>query len=155
MMGVAPLLPLRSRFLKHSGETIPDEPPAVGFSDSLPGADEQKDKGIRMEAKPSEAKPTEAKPKEAKPSEAKPLEALHEVDEQGDDGIREDGGVMPGLAGALRMCGIGLGSGFLAGVFGVGGGVVTVPAISLATDLSHKEVGTSVRVHAARCERGN
>ena len=39
-----------------------------------------------------------------------------------------------------RMFAIGLGSGFLAGVFGVGGGVVTVPALSLATDLSHKEV---------------
>ena len=39
-----------------------------------------------------------------------------------------------------KMFTIGLGSGFLAGVFGVGGGVVTVPAISLATDLGHKEV---------------
>lgn len=40
----------------------------------------------------------------------------------------------------VRMFAIGLGSGFLAGVFGVGGGVVTVPALSLATDLGHKEV---------------
>ena len=40
----------------------------------------------------------------------------------------------------VKMFAIGLGSGFLAGVFGVGGGVVTVPALSLATDLGHKQV---------------
>ncbi|CAM9461150.1 unnamed protein product [Scytosiphon promiscuus] len=44
-----------------------------------------------------------------------------------------------------KMFAIGAGSGFLAGVFGVGGGILTVPSISLATDLSHKEVlGTSL-----------
>lgn len=52
---------------------------------------------------------------------------------------------IPDLSMVLKMSAIGLGSGFLAGVFGVGGGVVTVPAISLTTDLSHKEVlGTSL-----------
>lgn len=34
---------------------------------------------------------------------------------------------------------IGLGSGLLAGVFGVGGGIVVVPAIALVTDLSHHQ----------------
>ena len=38
------------------------------------------------------------------------------------------------------MFAIGAGSGFLAGIFGVGGGILTVPSISLATDLGHKEV---------------
>ncbi|CAM9661364.1 unnamed protein product [Ectocarpus sp. 12 AP-2014] len=38
------------------------------------------------------------------------------------------------------MLAIGAGSGFLAGVFGVGGGVLTVPSVSLATDLGHKKV---------------
>ncbi|CAN0180194.1 unnamed protein product, partial [Ectocarpus sp. 4 AP-2014] len=37
------------------------------------------------------------------------------------------------------MLAIGAGSGFLAGVFGVGGGVLTVPSVSLATDLGHKK----------------
>lgn len=40
----------------------------------------------------------------------------------------------------VKMFAIGAGSGFLAGVFGVGGGILTVPSISLATDLGHKEV---------------
>lgn len=40
----------------------------------------------------------------------------------------------------VKMFAIGAGSGFLAGVFGVGGGILTVPSISLATDLNHKEV---------------
>ncbi|KAG5192654.1 sulfite exporter TauE/SafE-domain-containing protein, partial [Tribonema minus] len=39
----------------------------------------------------------------------------------------------------LRMAAIGACSGFLAGIFGVGGGAVTVPAISLCTDFTHKE----------------
>ena len=40
---------------------------------------------------------------------------------------------------------IGLGSGFLAGLFGVGGGAVVVPALSVATDLSHYQaLGTSL-----------
>ena len=46
----------------------------------------------------------------------------------------------------LAMSGtIGLGSGFLAGLFGVGGGAVVVPALSVATDLSHYQaLGTSL-----------
>lgn len=53
-----------------------------------------------------------------------------------------EGGVFGATSGkVVKMFAIGLGSGFLAGVFGVGGGVVTVPALSLATDLGHKEVG--------------
>jgi len=40
---------------------------------------------------------------------------------------------------------IGLGSGFLAGLFGVGGGAVVVPALTLATDLTHHQaLGTSL-----------
>lgn len=45
--------------------------------------------------------------------------------------------VVPGVAG--------LGAGFAAGLFGVGGGLVTVPALTVATDMSHKEaLGTSL-----------
>lgn len=50
----------------------------------------------------------------------------------------------------LAMSGtIGLGSGFLAGLFGVGGGAVVVPALSVATDLSHYQaLGTSLMAMA-------
>ncbi|CAM9618716.1 unnamed protein product, partial [Phaeothamnion confervicola] len=45
----------------------------------------------------------------------------------------------------VRMVFIGLGSGLLAGVFGVGGGVINIPAVALATDLSHLQcLGTSL-----------
>lgn len=56
--------------------------------------------------------------------------------EGGDEQASEPAGVER----IVKIGGIGLGSGFLAGVFGVGGGVVTVPAMSLATDLDHKKV---------------
>ena len=40
---------------------------------------------------------------------------------------------------------IGLGSGFLAGLFGVGGGAVVVPALTLCTDMTHYQaLGTSL-----------
>jgi uncharacterized protein len=40
---------------------------------------------------------------------------------------------------------IGLGSGFLAGLFGMGGGAIVVPALTLFTDVNHYEVlGTSL-----------
>ena len=40
---------------------------------------------------------------------------------------------------------IGLGSGFLAGLFGVGGGAIVVPALTVFTDLNHYEaLGTSL-----------
>ena len=40
---------------------------------------------------------------------------------------------------------IGLGSGFLAGLFGVGGGAVVVPALTIATDMTHYQaLGTSL-----------
>ena len=40
---------------------------------------------------------------------------------------------------------IGIGSGFLAGLFGVGGGTIVVPALTLLTDLTHHEaLGTSL-----------
>ena len=40
---------------------------------------------------------------------------------------------------------IGLGSGFLAGLFGVGGGAVVVPALTIATDMNHYQaLGTSL-----------
>jgi uncharacterized membrane protein YfcA len=49
----------------------------------------------------------------------------------------------------LLPCGIGLCSGFLAGVFGVGGGVIVVPALTLATSMSHHQaLATSL---AAMC----
>eukprot|EP00546_Thalassionema_frauenfeldii_P020571 CAMPEP_0178904222 /NCGR_PEP_ID=MMETSP0786-20121207/5579_1 /TAXON_ID=186022 /ORGANISM="Thalassionema frauenfeldii, Strain CCMP 1798" /LENGTH=222 /DNA_ID=CAMNT_0020575653 /DNA_START=244 /DNA_END=912 /DNA_ORIENTATION=+ len=45
----------------------------------------------------------------------------------------------------MSSAGIGLGSGFLAGLFGVGGGAVVVPALTLATDLNHYQaLGTSL-----------
>ena len=40
---------------------------------------------------------------------------------------------------------IGLGSGFLAGLFGVGGGAIVVPALTLCTDMTHYQaLGTSL-----------
>uniref|UniRef100_A0A7S4VM12 Membrane transporter protein n=1 Tax=Ditylum brightwellii TaxID=49249 RepID=A0A7S4VM12_9STRA len=40
---------------------------------------------------------------------------------------------------------IGLGSGFLAGLFGVGGGAIVVPALTLSTDMTHHQaLGTSL-----------
>ena len=40
---------------------------------------------------------------------------------------------------------IGIGSGFLAGLFGVGGGAVVVPALTVATDMTHYQaLGTSL-----------
>ncbi|CAN0289064.1 unnamed protein product [Ectocarpus sp. 12 AP-2014] len=54
---------------------------------------------------------------------------------------------VPGVSSerVTTMLAIGAGSGFLAGIFGVGGGVLTVPSVSLATDLGHKKVlGTSL-----------
>lgn len=40
---------------------------------------------------------------------------------------------------------IGIGSGFLSGLFGVGGGTIVVPALTLLTDLTHHEaLGTSL-----------
>lgn len=49
---------------------------------------------------------------------------------------------VPGVSSerVTTMLAIGAGSGFLAGAFGVGGGVLTVPSVSLATDLGHKKV---------------
>ena len=37
----------------------------------------------------------------------------------------------------IAPCVIGLGSGFLAGLFGVGGGTIVVPALTVATDCTH------------------
>lgn len=49
------------------------------------------------------------------------------------------------LADAPPLLGIGVLSGFLAGVFGVGGGAVVVPMLALATDMDHKlALGTSL-----------
>lgn len=66
-------------------------------------------------------------------------EGLSTMVGDGDDGS-EGEGFRPTSGKVVKMFAIGLGSGFLAGVFGVGGGVITVPALSLATDLGHKEV---------------
>jgi uncharacterized membrane protein YfcA len=56
---------------------------------------------------------------------------------------------MPLTRRILAPCSIGLCSGFLAGVFGVGGGVIVVPALVVAMDLSHKEaLGTSLAAMA-------
>lgn len=50
---------------------------------------------------------------------------------------------------ATRLGAIGVGSGLLAGLFGVGGGSVTVPAVTLATDFSHHQaLGTSLAAMA-------
>ena len=53
----------------------------------------------------------------------------------GDGAVRE---VVP-------LLGVGAAAGFLAGLFGVGGGAVVVPLLALATDLDHKTaLGTSL-----------
>jgi len=50
-----------------------------------------------------------------------------------------------GIGHMIFMAGIGGVTGFLSGLFGVGGGSVTVPALSLTTDFSHyKALGTSM-----------
>jgi len=49
------------------------------------------------------------------------------------------------LTKVLPIACIGLGSGFLAGMFGVGGGAVVVPALTIATDMNHYQaLGTSL-----------
>lgn len=71
------------------------------------------------------------------------------------EGLRAGGGKDLNWVEKLpRMLAIGIGSGFLAGVFGVGGGVVTVPAISLATDLGHKEVWSRGHIFARSLTNG-
>lgn len=55
--------------------------------------------------------------------------------QKGDDPVRE---IVP-------LLGVGVAAGFLAGLFGVGGGAVVVPLLALATDLDHKTaLGTSL-----------
>ena len=65
------------------------------------------------------------------------LDAIGAADrtKTGDDPVRE---VVP-------LLGVGAAAGFLAGLFGVGGGAVVVPLLALATDLDHKTaLGTSL-----------
>uniref|UniRef100_I2CRK5 Membrane transporter protein n=2 Tax=Nannochloropsis gaditana TaxID=72520 RepID=I2CRK5_NANGC len=45
----------------------------------------------------------------------------------------------------LQLMSIGAGSGFLAGLFGVGGGAVTIPALTMCLEMSHYQaLGTSL-----------
>merc|ERR1712146_299783 len=45
----------------------------------------------------------------------------------------------------IQICFIGLASGFVAGIFGIGGGAVVVPALSIFTDMTHHScIGTSL-----------
>lgn len=69
--------------------------------------------------------------------------------------VSEEGGVLSGMGSEKvgKMFAIGAGSGFLAGVFGVGGGILTVPSVSLATDLGHKEVRSRVSGLGTRTPR--
>ena len=51
----------------------------------------------------------------------------------------------PQLKAAHKKLASGVAAGFLAGLFGVGGGAVVVPLLALATDLDHKTaLGTSL-----------
>lgn len=70
------------------------------------------------------------------------LEATASSQEEGDDNVTKERTlkerfVIPAM--------IGCGSGFLAGVFGVGGGAIVVPALSLLTGMNHYQaLGTSL-----------
>jgi len=62
-------------------------------------------------------------------------------------------GVVDAAEGGARMLCVGLMSGYLAGVFGVGGGAVTVPALCLLTDMPYRSaLLTSL---AGGCHRGS
>lgn len=121
MISVAPLLPMRDGLLFiHGGDE--------GASGESNGQDVSVDVSVEDEPKSSSSSSAVRDVKGV---------ALPETKE----GLREGGGKDLNWGEKLpRMFAIGIGSGFLAGVFGVGGGVVTVPAISLATDMGHKEV---------------
>ena len=72
---------------------------------------------------------------------------LEEADATGAGAGAGAGAVDPaGTAARLATAGgIGLGSGFVAGLFGVGGGAVVVPALTVGTDLTHHQaLGTSL-----------
>lgn len=74
----------------------------------------------------------------AKQAEAKQEEATTDDDDNSDKEVSRVGKlIVPSI--------IGLGSGFLAGLFGVGGGVIVVPALTVATDMNHYQaLGTSL-----------
>lgn len=142
MIVVAPLLPLRDNFRKHM---------ALLFTEDSPdGASKLDSSSVLKMENNDQAHPLgrpEATTVVAKSSdrESTPPVDGHVKEHDGDD-TKEDI-IAARVFKVLRMSAIGLGSGFLAGVFGVGGGVVTVPALSLATDLSHKEVRLTVNSH--------
>ena len=63
----------------------------------------------------------------------------------GTSGDRDDNSVIDTAQRVMIPGTIGLGSGFLAGLFGVGGGAVVVPALTVATDMTHVQaLGTSL-----------
>ena len=49
------------------------------------------------------------------------------------------------------MAAVGGMSGFVAGVFGIGGGTLTVPAIALTTDLTHHEILGALLMWVCAC----
>lgn len=131
MISVAPLLPMRDRLLSH-GEDEVASGEKVSVSPRETMASNGRDVSVEDDAKSSSSSSAVRDVKGV---------VLLGTKDGADQGQREGGGKYLNWGEKLpRMFAIGIGSGFLAGVFGVGGGVVTVPAISLATDLGHKEV---------------
>ncbi|CAN0270287.1 unnamed protein product [Ectocarpus fasciculatus] len=113
MLAVAPLVPLRDRLADKAGD-VPEDRSQERYEEHSEDRSEEDATGL---PDGGGFLPTEA------------------------GGGGESAGV-PGVSSerVTTMLAIGAGSGFLAGVFGVGGGVLTVPSVSLATDLGHKKV---------------
>lgn len=74
-----------------------------------------------------------------------PPEEPHYKEKSNDDEEEEESELYTRLRRVVPAGMIGLGSGFLAGLFGVGGGAVVVPALAVVTDMTHYQaLGTSL-----------
>jgi uncharacterized protein len=70
---------------------------------------------------------------------------LHQMNESSEQPEKESSSPIVAMERLLYPALIGIGSGFLAGFFGVGGGTIVVPALTVCTNLSHHEaLGTSL-----------